>query len=178
MKITLVRHGDTEWNLNNKIQGLSNIELCDTGRRKLKKIKFDIRNNEYDFCYMSPLLRTVESAIILVGDRVETIPDKRLIERDMGQLEGLDKSKYDRKKYWDYELNCNENGVEPVKDIFDRCDDFLKYIKDKYDDNSSILIISHGAIIKSMHIILNNIDRNSDIYKIDIPNCFIEEIIL
>ena len=47
-----------------------------------------IKEKHYDYCYMSPLVRCVETALILIGDRVEMIPEKRLIERGLGELEG------------------------------------------------------------------------------------------
>lgn len=175
MKIALVRHAETEWNYENKLQGKKNMELNEDGIRHAKKLKNKIKDKHYDYCYMSPLIRTVQTAIILIGDRVETIPDKRLVERDLGELEGEDRSLYDSNKYWDYNLNSNDLGVEPVQDIFKRCEDFLNYIKEKYDDNSSIMIVSHGAPIRALHHILSGTDRNSKLNDINIPNCFYKE---
>lgn len=175
MKICLVRHAETEWNYENKLQGQQNMELNDTGIRQAKKLKQKISDLSYDYCYMSPLIRTVQTAIILIGDRVETIPDKRLVERNLGELEGKSRELYDAKKYWDYNLNSNDLGVEPVQDIFKRCEDFLDYIKNKYDDNTTILVVSHGAPIRALHHILSNTDRNSNLLEIGIPNCFYRE---
>ena len=175
MKICLVRHAETEWNYENKLQGQQNMELNDTGIRQAKKLKQKISDLSYDYCYMSPLIRTVQTAIILIGDRVETIPDKRLVERNLGELEGKSRDLYDAKKYWDYNLNSNDLGVEPVQDIFKRCEDFLDYIKNKYDDNTTILVVSHGAPIRALHHILSNTDRNSNLLEIGIPNCFYRE---
>ena len=175
MKICLVRHAETEWNYENKLQGQQNMELNDTGIRQAKKLKQKISDLSYDYCYMSPLIRTVQTAIILIGDRVETIPDKRLVERNLGELEGKSRDLYDAKKYWDYNLNSNDLGVEPVQDIFKRCEDFLDYIKNKYDDNTTILVVSHGAPVRALHHILSNTDRNSNLLEIGIPNCFYRE---
>ena len=163
MKIALVRHAETEWNYEGKIQGRKNMELNETGIRQAKKLKTKLSDLSYDYCYMSPLIRTVQTAIILIGDRVETIPDKRLVERDFGELEGKPIKLYDAKKYWNYNLNCGESGIEPVQDIFKRCEDFLDYIKNKYDDDTSILIVSHGAPVRALHHILSNTDRNSNL---------------
>ena len=92
MKITLVRHAETEWNYENKLQGRQNMELNETGIRQAKRLKTKLSSISYDYCYMSPLIRTVQTAIILIGDRVETIPDKRLVERYLGELEGKDRN--------------------------------------------------------------------------------------
>ena len=69
MKITLVRHGQTDFNYEGKIQGRSNNFLNDEGRRQCKSLRNKLMNQHFDICYMSPLVRTVETAIILIGDR-------------------------------------------------------------------------------------------------------------
>ena len=176
MKITLVRHAETEWNYENKLQGRQNMELNDRGIRQAKKLKEKISNLSYDYCYMSPLIRTVQTAIILIGERVETIPDKRLVE--LAKLYNSKKIRdvYDVNKFWDYNLNSNDYGVEPVQDVFKRCEEFLDYIKNKYDDDASIMIVSHGAPIRALHHILSNSDRNSNLVKgINISTCFCQE---
>ena len=175
MKICLVRHAETEWNYEGKLQGCQNMELNETGIRQAKKLKLKISNLSYDYCYMSPLIRSVQTAIILIGDRVETIPDKRLVERNLGELEGKDRKLYAVHKYWDYKLNCNDLGVEPVQEIFKRCEDFLDYLKNKYDDDTTIMVVSHGAPIRALHHILSNSNRNGNLLDIKIPNCFYKE---
>ena len=64
MKIALVRHGQTEGNFTGRVQGRQNNELNDTGRRQCEKLKVKIKDKHFDYCYMSPLLRTVETAMI------------------------------------------------------------------------------------------------------------------
>ena len=86
MKITLVRHGQTEANYNHIIQGrVVNKELNETGQKACYQLRERLKDVNFSICYMSPMLRTVETAFILVGDRVETVPDTRLLERDMGE---------------------------------------------------------------------------------------------
>lgn len=177
MKIAIVRHGMTEENYLRKIQGRYNSLLNDSGRRACMRLKEQIKDKEFDYCYMSPLIRCVETAIILVGDRVETIPDKRLIERDMGEFERKEIDSYDRAKYWNYSLNCSEQNVEPVQDIFKRCSDFLDYIKEKHK-GQSILIVTHSAPARVIHHLLLNSDKNSNLLDVDIKNCYYEEFLI
>lgn len=177
MKITLVRHGQTEYNYQNRLQGTSNIPLNDTGRRQCYKLKEKMKNEKFDICFSSPLVRAVETAMILVGDKVQIINDNRLKEREIGNLEGKEKSLYDKNKYWDYYLNCNNEGVEPIQDIFIRCNDFLNYIFENYK-KKSILIVSHGAITRAIHHILHNTDLKSDLINFDIDNGYNETIII
>ncbi len=174
MKVILVRHAVTDQNVLEVCQGMQNNPLNETGRRQCMKLKAELKNKKIDYCYMSPLLRAVETAIILVGDRVETCPDNRLIERSLGEFEGMPRKFYDAKKYWDFELNCSDRGVEPIKDLFSRCEDFLNYIKKKHKDQT-ILIVSHGSPIRALrHLILNN-NLASKLLDKDIPNLYCEE---
>lgn len=175
MILTLVRHGQTESNYLEVCQGSTNNMLNDTGRRQCQRLRDKIKNNHYDVCYMSPMIRTVETAMILIGDRVAMNPDKRLIDRNLGELEGKDRSLYDAKKYWDYNLNSNDLGVEPVQDIFKRCEDFLDYIYDKHK-GQNVLIVAHAATIRAIrHIVLKS-DLNKNLLLRTIDNCFFEEI--
>ena len=175
MKIALVRHGQTESNYNEICQGSTNILLNDTGRRQCQKLRDKIKDKKYDVCYMSPLVRAVETAMILIGDRVEMIPDKRLVDRDLGELEGKSRSLYDSNKYWDYNLNSDDLGVEPVQEIFKRCGEFLDYILEKHKDES-ILIVAHAASIRAIRHILLKSDLSKNLLLKDIENCFYEEI--
>lgn len=175
MKITIVRHGETDYNKNNILQGRSNISLNDAGRRQCKRLKYKLKDEKFDICFSSPLVRAVETAMILVGDRVEIKIDDRLIERNLGNYEGKEVTGYDSIKHWDYNLNLNDNGIEPIKDIIKRVDDFVTYLKNNYMDKD-ILIVTHGGIVRALYHILNNTDLNSKLYHFNIDNCYIKTI--
>lgn len=175
MRITLVRHGETDYNKQNRIQGRANIPLNDEGRRQTKKLKETTDQETFDICFSSPLIRTVETAMILVGDQTEIRIDERLLERDLGELEGKDRKDYDYIKYWDYNLNYGEKKVEKIQDIFKRTEDFIKYLE-KYHKDKSILIVSHGATIRALHHILRKTDKNKDLCNFNIGNCYYEQI--
>ena len=175
MKITLVRHGETDFNKEGKIQGLSNNLLNDTGRRQCRDLRMRLSDQHFDFCYMSPLARTVETAMILIGDRLEMIPDKRLIERDMGDIEGNSRELYAVDKFWDYNLNSGDQNIEKIQDIFERCRDFLDYVIKKHP-GKDILIVSHGAPVRAMHHILRKSNLTGNLRDINIKNCYCETI--
>lgn len=177
MKITMIRHGKTDYNIDGKIQGRINIPLSDSGRREVKRLKYKIKDTSFDVCFSSPLIRTVETAMILVGDRVEIKIDDRLIERNMGNMEGKLYKDYDGVAHWDYNLNLSDNGIEPVQDILKRTEDFVNYLKENYSDKN-ILIVSHSATIRALHHILNNTDLNSNLTNFTVSHDRIETIII
>lgn len=170
MRITLVRHGETDANYDGIMQGRGNNLLSDTGRRQCQRLRLELEKYHFDVCYMSPLVRAVETAMILVGDRVLTIPDDRIIERDLGSLEGKSKELYDIKKYWNYDLNSTELGVEGIQSVFNRCRDFLDYILEKHD-GKDILIVTHSAIFKALYYLLKESDLHNVLGDIKVKNC-------
>ena len=173
MQITLVRHGQTDYNNAKILQGVSNIPLNDTGRKQATTLKQRLKDTNFDICFSSPLIRAMETAMILVGDKTEIRKDKRLIERGFGKLEGNTIDNYDSKKYWNYTLNCSDDNIEPIQDLFERCESFLSYLKENYNDKN-ILVVTHGATLRALHHIIKNTDRNSNLLNFKIGNCYFE----
>lgn len=144
MKITLVRHGQTEDNYLGVLQGEKNNLLNDTGRRQVLRLKNKLSSVHYDLCFSSPLIRSLETALVVVGDRVVIKKNDRLVERSIGKLEGRPKEEYNLFRFWNYDLNCSDYGVEPVQHLIKRCEDFLADIQKKYSDKS-LIVFSHGG---------------------------------
>lgn len=174
MKITLVTNAKTEQDYLDLCQGHQNNYLSEDGRRHCLKLKDKLKDKHFDYCYMSPLIRCVETAIILIGDRVQTFSDKKIIERDIGEFVGMPKKFYDEKKYWDYSSNCTDRGVEAIQDVFHRCEDFLHYIMEKYKEEH-ILVVSSPDIVRILrHLILKQ-NSKGDLLDKEIDNLYYEE---
>lgn len=176
MKIYLVRHGETDANKDKIMQGQKqNLQLNETGVRQATTLKNKLNNIKFNACFTSPLIRAWSTAMILVGDRVEIKEDNRLIERYLGNIEGKNRSNYDASKYWDYKLNSNDEEVEPIQDIFNRCNNFIGDLKEKYNDDDTILVVSHGAVTRCLHHILKNTDLSNNLLNFKIENCYCEK---
>ena len=174
MVVCLVRHGETENNNKGLIQGRENHLLSDSGRRQCQLLKMRISNQSYDVCFTSPLVRCTETAIILIGDRVPMILDERLIERDMGKLEGRDFKEYNAYQFWDYDLNWNKFQIEAIQDVFSRCQKFLDYLKKDYSD-SRVLVVTHGATYRALRYLLRGTPLKGKMFDGYIKNCQYEE---
>ncbi len=174
MTITLIRHGQTEDNFLHKVQGNVNCMMNDTGRRQCQRLKIKVKDKHYDYCYMSPLISVVETAMILIGDRVQTFPDKRLLERKMGELEERPEQEYNAYKFWDYDLNRSDYGVEAIQDVFVRCQEFLDYVLEKHADKD-IMIVTHGEIYRALRHLLLRHELKGNLLDGIIDNCSIEE---
>jgi len=170
MVLTVVRHGKTDYNLEDRIQGRLNIPLNDTGRRQCKLERPIIRKRDYDICFASPLFRTFETAMILVGEDTVILPDERLIDRYMGEYQGDYIYNYDSSKYMDYNLNSTDKGVEGIQEIFKRMEDFLEYLKENYVDKN-ILVVTHKVNIKALYHLIHHTDLSSNNLNFEVKNC-------
>ena len=103
--VILIRHGETDWNVVRRFQGLSDIPLNDTGRLQAGFAKNGLQDRELDAIYTSPLLRATETAEIIRGDRkIPIYPVQGLREMGIGEWEGLLVSEIDERYSGQYDL--------------------------------------------------------------------------
>ena len=165
MYVLATRHGQTNWNAENRIQGQKDIELNDTGREQAGAIKDSIKGEKFDLIISSPLKRARETAdIINQALNIPIIEDARLMERSFGNSEGLTKPEIRELELehpeitdiWNYKRNVGYNGIEPFQEFAKRIYDFLDEIIEKYHEKR-ILIVSHGGVLVPMYIYFNKI---------------------
>ncbi len=171
MNLYIVRHGQTDYNLNNIIQGISDIPLNSNGMRQIQELKEKMDKLRIDLAITSPLLRTRQTTQILLGTRnVPIIIDERITERKMGILEGKSIKMYNTKAYWNYKLNYDNNEqVETIRDLFDRTKTFLMDIIKTYP-NKNILLVSHGATIRALHYNIVGFNEADYLLNFKVPN--------
>lgn len=160
MKLYVIRHGRTSWNEKGLMQGRVNIKLSETGKKEAKDIREKLKDISFDICISSPLKRTLETASIVTDNKYKIITDELLIERNLGEFEGKKYAEYEKLKFWDYKLNNDSYGVEPVKDILKRTSSFLNDLKEK--DYKTVLIVSHAATIRAINYNIIGYDSNTN----------------
>lgn len=160
MKLYVIRHGRTPWNEKGLMQGWVNIKLSETGKKEAKDIREKLKDINFDICISSPLKRTLETASIVTDNKYKIITDELLIERNLGEFEGKKYAEYEKLKFWDYKLNNDSYGVEPVKDILKRTSSFLNNLKEK--NYKTVLIVSHAATIRAINYNIIGYDSNTD----------------
>lgn len=153
MEILVTRHGQTDWNAIEKLQGQTDIELNDVGRRQAEETSKLIKDEKIDLIITSPLKRAKETAeIINKNFNVTIIEDKRLMERNFGKTEGLTKSIIRKMKennpeindIWNYNKNIDFNGMETMHDFCNRIYECLDEVIKRYKDKN-ILLVTHGG---------------------------------
>lgn len=129
MKIYLVRHGQTDWNYQKKIQGQQDVDINEQGIRQAEKLAEILKNVPFEYAVCSPLTRAHHTAEILL--KYHSVPlsyDERLKEIYLGKWEGKthkevmtqEKNRYGsiftvrkiiiRMEIWNPWRNCTEEG--------------------------------------------------------------------
>lgn len=179
MKIYFVRHGETVWNKEKKIQGQSDIPLNEYGRELGTITAEALKDIPFDIVYSSPLIRAKETAEILVKNRnLEILEDPRLVEMSFGEGEGESLPEihaHPEMKLHNFIHNPGEYtppaGGETFEELYDRCKNFIDEVilpaEKKYD---TMLIVGHGALIRGF---IHNINNRSsrDFWIVTHKNC-------
>lgn len=173
MKLYIVRHGETDWNKNKMMQGNTDIPLNQNGISQALSISKLLEDKNIDVCYSSPLTRAYETAKLITNNG-SIIIDKRLEERDLGEFEGKSCNLYDSHYYWNRKINSSSYGVESANDLITRVQSFYDELKNKYSEKS-ILIVTHGAIVRTLNFIIEGYDDETDFSSFDVPNCHVFE---
>lgn len=169
MKLYLVRHGETDWNLENRAQGQVDNPLNATGIRQAEKLREKLAAYDFDICYCSPLKRAIQTAELALGNRIKIIFDDNLKERNFGDLEGSDPRTWKTDVY-DRRINSNEGNIEPINSLLARSKKVLERIKSENNPDASIVIIGHGILLKTMYFNLVGYDDDTDFWDFHLRN--------
>ena len=134
MKLGFVRHGQTQWNLEGRLQGSSNIPLNDTGRMQAREAVDVLSGSGWEVVVSSPLDRARETAqIIADGLGLELGPSyEMLIERGYGQGEGMVEA--EALERWPGKIG---GGIEPLESVVQRGHKAIEQIMADYPGKTS-----------------------------------------
>lgn len=174
----IMRHGRTDWNERNKLQGRTDIPLNANGRQMAEKAREEYADVHFDVCYCSPLIRARETAeIVLRGRNIPIIPDERLVEMSFGACEGMEYS-FDKlgSPIADLFLHPEKytepvDGGESFEQLFARTGEFLREVAyPLVNAGKDVLIVGHGAMDSSIVCQVRNIPI-ADFWSAGIVNC-------
>lgn len=145
--LVLVRHGQTDWNLQGRIQGRSDVPLNDVGRAQALDAGLRLVADRYDAIVSSPLIRAAETARI-IGEQIgiaEVELLDALVERDYGAAEGMTGS--------EIEAAFGPDRIVPGRErrsaVVARVRPALIELAERRPDQS-IIVVSHGGVIGSL----------------------------
>lgn len=145
--IYFMRHGQTDFNKDNKWMGLLDIPLNENGISQAHRSISSIKSLNIDIIYCSELKRAIQTSKIIAKElNLPLLIDKRLNERSLGNLEGRIKN---------FDLLKSYSSLESESNIYEKMGSFFKELP----KNKNVLLISHSALYK---IILKNKLINAD----------------
>lgn len=155
-QLTLVRHGETEWNITRRFQGSTNLELNENGKQQAECLAGRLADESFDHIYSSDLTRVQQTARIALGDRFQQVTlDKRLREIHFGKFEGMTyaeiQAQYPRElAQWEADRNSGVMETERADDIIARVQHFLDDMRARHNESQRVLVIGHGGVIALM----------------------------
>lgn len=159
MNIYFVRHGETEWNKEGRLQGWLNSELTENGKKQAAILREQLQVS-FDKIYSSPSKRAVDTAMIITNDEKSIILDNRLKEIHLGSWQGRlisDIEKEDADRYAVYchspEQYIPDNG-ESIEQLKMRMGDFLQDCLQEQAEN--VLVVTHGVSIRALLLAVYN----------------------
>lgn len=178
MKLTLLRHAETEENVHHIIQGQKPGHLSEFGKQQAIEIAEELKNTPYDAIYSSDLKRCADTAEYIHKHHRSTplIYEKALREVSFGRFEGMPAifSKLGLKI--GARLNLKAPGGENWHDLQGRVVPFINQLYAKYP-NGSVLVVTHGGPIRLLKPLLDkNLSKTS--FVDNVPNCLPWEIVM
>lgn len=152
MRLIVLRHGETDWNVEKRIQGQKTVSLNLNGRRQIHQACKQLADMKVDYAVTSPLLRAYESAQICVRELgIPLMVHPAFAERSFGELEG--KTSHEISRAFGIadveEIHDARFGIESLRSLGDRVEQGLRELACQFPDQT-ILLVTHGSIIKYM----------------------------
>ena len=147
MKLYVARHGETQWNIENKISGRTDIPLTAKGLQQAQLLAEHAKGKGIEVIIASPLLRarqTAQAVSDAIGVPVQI--DERLIELDFGVFEGG--SRFDPEfQRTRAQMPTRYPGGESAFDLAHRVYSCLEDVKRKYA-GKTVLLVCHGGVCR------------------------------
>lgn len=175
MKIIVIRHGQTNYNVKDLCNGVPNKEVVLTplGRKQARVAALNLAKEKIEAIYVSKLLRSAQTArIINKYHKVKISFDERLNDRLMGEFEGKKASLFyawrdKQKKPW----TAIPKGGESYESLKERLKLFLADLATK--NYKTVLIVTHLPIVKVMRGYFKNLSNEAmdKLTEKQVPNC-------
>ncbi|MBA2878213.1 histidine phosphatase family protein [Anoxybacillus ayderensis] len=156
LKLYVIRHAETEWNAQQRMQGWKDSSLTETGRKHATLLQERLRTVPFTALYCSPSDRTKETAQIVLGQRdVPMYFDERLREIHLGHWEGKTIAEIaqtdERNHYYFYHEPHAYNPIvgETFLDVQRRAVAAIQHIVDTHSEGH-ILVVTHGVVIRTL----------------------------
>ncbi|MEM9778006.1 MAG: histidine phosphatase family protein [Chloroflexota bacterium] len=142
-RLILVRHGQTEWNIERRYQGQTDTRLTDFGRQQMLQSAQMLTGSKIDHIIASPLARAKESADLVAESlQLEVMIEPRFVEMSLGAWEGQSYVLGRQTNEW---FESAPHGGETGGEFRSRIEDWLQ---EQTKSDKTVLIIVHGLVVQ------------------------------
>ena len=177
MRFFVTRHGETEWNVLNKVCGRTEVELTEKGREQARLLGEGLKDKGIEVIIASPMKRAYETGRIVAEKcgvaAVEV--DDRLIEQDYGIYEGVDRKDegfLDNKRNFAFRYP----GGESMMQVAYRTYGLLEELRERYAGRT-VLIVCHGGVCRVINTYFRDM-TNEEFFNYSLGNCGVEEYVV
>ena len=185
--LILLRHGQSQWNLENRFTGWKDVPLTKKGIEEANKAGLLIKENkiEIDIVFSSILQRANKTAELALkkkdfvhlwnNNQLVMTKSQNLNERDYGDLVGLNKEETSQKfgkeqvHIWRRSYDVSPPGGESLKNVVDRVGPYFeKFIQPHIFGDKNVIIVAHGNSLRAIMIKIG-LYKPEEISKIELP---------
>lgn len=178
-QLVLIRHGQSQWNLENRFTGWIDVPLSPKGEEEARKAGEKIKGFKFDKVYTSVLqraIKTYELAAEAAGfNNLPVEKDIALNERMYGDLEGLnkddtrDKFGAEQVQQWRRSYDIAPQNGESLKDTADRVLPYwYSHIEPDLKAGKNLLVVAHGNSLRALMMHLDNLSKE-EVIDLEIP---------
>ena len=178
-QLVLLRHGESQWNLENRFTGWVDVPLSPKGEEEARVAGEKLRTFQFGCAFTSVLMRAQNTLRIVFEDIGQTgIPikeDKALNERMYGELQGLNKAETIKKfgdeqvKIWRRSFDVPPPGGESLKDTAERVLPYYEsQIRPELLAKKTVLVVAHGNSLRSLVMHVEDLSREG-VLELNIP---------
>ena len=167
-QLYIVRHGETVWNREGRIQGHTDVGLSHRGLEQARMLAQRLKTVQFDAAYASDLCRASDTAAaILDGRDVPIVPTPRLREYHKGAFEGMTEGELRTRYPSEYpgyvakDLDYAPEGGESTRGVSERMASVINEIKERHLDDT-VLVVGHGGSLRAamMALLGMSLDAN------------------
>ncbi|MET0517173.1 MAG: 2,3-bisphosphoglycerate-dependent phosphoglycerate mutase [Nitrospiraceae bacterium] len=178
-RLVLIRHGESQWNLENRFTGWVDVPLSAKGMEEANTAGHKLKGYTFDRAFSSVLARANDTLRIILEvlgqSHIPIEKDKALNERMYGELQGLNKTETAKRfgdeqvKIWRRSYDVRPPGGESLKDTAERVLPYYETrIKPCLLNGETILIAAHGNSLRALVMQLDQLTREQ-VLELNIP---------
>jgi len=177
--LILLRHGQSQWNLENRFTGWIDVPLSPKGEEEARNAGQKLQGRRIDKLYTSTLKRAIDTAVLaLAAARIPDLPTERdaaLNERMYGDLQGLNKAEAAKQfgdaqvHTWRRSYDVRPPGGESLADTAARVIPYYEtHILPDLKSGKNLLVAAHGNSLRALVMHLDNLSKEA-VLKLEIP---------